>query len=272
MLRPAEPAQQLTPFVRRYIHLEVPASQSPLFWSIPARSTTCIEFTFGNPYRIHHVDGSRVEITHPATLIGAKTHRRIRLELSGCVETFAILFEPTGLQRLFSLPGTEIVNEHYAADMVLGSAMAVLRSKLGEAKSFQERVQMADAFLSARIPYVSREHAVEDAVQEIVVKRGCVQISDLARQMGLGVRQFERRFRELLGTSPKFYARIVRFEAAIRRKTASPLINWTQIAHELEYHDQMHMIRDFRLLSGETPSSLAPQFELLGSMLKPTQR
>ncbi|HTT24594.1 MAG TPA: helix-turn-helix domain-containing protein [Candidatus Sulfotelmatobacter sp.] len=263
MLRPAEPAKNLKQFVRKYVHLEVPAASSPRFWSIPARSTTCIEFTFGNPYRIHHVDGSRLEITYPATLIGAKTHRRIQLELSGRVETFAILFEPTGLQRLFSLPGTEIVNEHYEADMVLGSAMARLRSRLGEAKSFQERVQVADAFLGVLIPYASTEHAVDDAVREIILKGGCVQISGLASQLGIGLRQFQRRFRDVLGISPKRYARIVRFEAAISRKTASPFINWTQIAHELEYHDQMHMIRDFQLLSGQSPSSLTPQFELL---------
>jgi len=29
--------------------------------------------------------------------------------------------------------------------------------------------------------------------------------------------------------------------------------SWTQIAHLLDYHDQMHMIRDFRAFAGGTP-------------------
>src|SRR5690348_17918192 len=110
MLTPADPAKQLRRYVRKYVHVEVSLADSILFWPIPARSVTCLEFTFGSPYRIHPVDGSALEITHPATIIGAKTCQRIRLELSGYVETFAILFQPTGLQHLFSLPGRVIVN------------------------------------------------------------------------------------------------------------------------------------------------------------------
>jgi hypothetical protein len=97
MLRPAEPAQQLRRYVRKYVHVESSLGDSVLSWPIPTRSVTCIEFTFGDPYRIHHSDGLGLEITYPATLIGAKTCQRIRLELHGHVETFAILFQPTGL-------------------------------------------------------------------------------------------------------------------------------------------------------------------------------
>jgi hypothetical protein len=42
--------------------------------------------------------------------------------------------------------------------------------------------------------------------------------------------------------------------------------NWTTIAHDLRYHDQMHMIHDFESLSGDHPKSLTPHLELLASM------
>jgi AraC-like DNA-binding protein len=252
--------------VRKYVHVESSLADSVLFWPIPARSVTCIEFTFGDPYRIHHLDGLGLDVTYPATLIGAKTCQRIQLELYGHVETFAILFQPTGLQRLFSLPGGVIVNAHYEADMVLGPAVAHLRSQLGEAKSFAERVQFADAFLTSLIPRVDDTPSVDAAVQQIVSKQGCVGILDLASDAGVGLRQFERRFADVLGISPKLYARIIRFEAAVRKKTVSACANWTTIAHELRYHDQMHMIHDFQLLSGESPTSLAPHLEYLSSL------
>jgi AraC-like DNA-binding protein len=232
---------------------------------------TCIEFTFGDPYRIHQADGSGLEITSPSTLIGAKTHQRIRLELHGHVETFVILFQPTGLQRLFSLPGGVIVNEHYEAEMVLGPAMAHLRMRLGEAKSFAERIQIADAFLAALIPRVDDAFSIDATVQQVVSKQGCVRIQDLASDAGLGLRQFERRFADVLGISPKLYARIVRFEAAVRKRTVSSCADWTTIAHELGYHDQMHMIHDFQLLSGESPTSLAPHLHYLSSVAAPPQ-
>ncbi len=264
MLRPVEPAKQLKPFVRKYIQLEVSATE---LWPVPARSITCIEFTFREPYRIHHVDRSLLEIARPAGLIGAKTYSRIRLQLCGDVETFAVFFQPTGLQRLFSLPGREIVNEHYEASAVLGRAMDDLYLQLAETRSFHDRVRIADAYFTKRIPLVHKPCAVDVVVQEIISKRGCVRIPELADQTGVGLRQFERRFVRDLGINPKLYARIVRFEAAMRRKATLSCLNWTQIAHELEYHDQMHMVHDFQLLSGENPTSLAPHFEVLGSIV-----
>jgi AraC-like DNA-binding protein len=266
MLRPAEPTEALRRYVRKYVHVDSSLAGVISFWPVPARSVTCLEFTFGEPYRIHHVDGSNPEINYPATIVGAKTYQRVRLELRGHVEGFVILFQPTGLQRLFSVPGRVIVNEHYEADVVLGGAVAHLRSRLEEAKSFAERIQIADTYLGARIPRVDDESSVDAAVQEMVLKEGCVRIAGLASCAGLGVRQFERRFADLLGISPKLYARIVRFEAAIRKRTIFPNGNWTRIAHELGYHDQMHMIHDFQLLSAESPTSLGPHLEYLNSM------
>jgi hypothetical protein len=81
-------------------------------------------------------------------LIGAKTCQRIQLESKGHVETFTVLFQPTGLQRLFLVPGGVLVNEHFVADAVLGSCFAGLHTELAEARSFDRRVQVADRFFS----------------------------------------------------------------------------------------------------------------------------
>jgi AraC-like DNA-binding protein len=58
------------------------------------------------------------------------------------------------------------------------------------------------------------------------------------------------------------YARIVRFEAALHRKAASPITHWTDIAHALGYHDQMHMVHDFNRLSGDTPTAICRQLDM----------
>ena len=262
MLRPAELADPLKPFVRKYVQLEVSAVD---LWPVPARSITCIEFTFGKPYRIHRFDGSPVETTYPAILIGAKTQNRIRLELRGRVETFAIFFQPTGLQRLFSLPGNLIVDEHYEAHTVLGSAMTSLYLRLSEAKSFCKRVQIADTYFTQRIPRVCSRSLVDAAARDIIWRQGHIRISQLVSHIGIGLRQFERRFVHDIGIGPKQYARIIRFEAAMRKKVEFPGLNWTQIAHQLDYHDQMHMVHDFQSLSGGSPTSLAPYFDFLSS-------
>jgi transcriptional regulator GlxA family with amidase domain len=87
-------------------------------------------------------------------------------------------------------------------------------------------------------------------------------VSDLARRAGIETRQLERRFRYEIGISPKLYARIVRFEAALRFKAATPAMRWTDIAHALHYHDQMHMVHDFNQLSGDSPNAIGGQLDM----------
>jgi len=61
--------------------------------------------------------------------------------------------------------------------------------------------------------------------------------------------------------SPKLYARITRFEAALDSRARSSGKSWTDIAHAFGYYDQMHLIHDFERFSGETPGYLLTEVE-----------
>jgi transcriptional regulator GlxA family with amidase domain len=79
---------------------------------------------------------------------------------------------------------------------------------------------------------------------------------------GLSLRQFERCFRYEIGIPPKVCAGIVRFEAALRYKAAAPAVQWTDIAQALGYHDQMHMVHDFKSLFGDCPTVISSQLDM----------
>ncbi len=98
-----------------------------------------------------------------------------------------------------------------------------------------------------------------EIAEHIFLLEGAVHISRLAGDVGLGLRQFERRFRESMGMSPKMFARVARFQSALDAKIAAPQRSWLEIAHHLRYHDQMHMIHDFQQLGGDTPRKLLAQ-------------
>jgi transcriptional regulator GlxA family with amidase domain len=81
-------------------------------------------------------------------------------------------------------------------------------------------------------------------------------LSDLVNAAGLSPRQCERRFAAEVGMSPKLYDRIVRYQMALDLKLCAPHRTWVSIAQQTGYHDQMHMIKDFQRLSGDTPARL----------------
>jgi AraC-like DNA-binding protein len=267
MIRVQEPSSPLRPFVQNYADMQVDVRSAVLFWPIPARTFACLEFTFGVPYEIHDLSKPVPERTFASALIGAKTHRQISLELNGHVETFVILLQPSGLQQLFGVPEAEIVDTHYDAHGVIGAAISDLRTQLGEAGSFAARACIADEYLLRCLTNATSPGIPQRAARAIVGTQGCVRVRDVAAQTGLSVRHFERVFTRELGIPPKVYARIARFESAVRMRSQSPANTWARIAQDLGYHDQMHLVHDFELLSGESPNALLRKLDLLAAAL-----
>src|SRR5262245_13052130 len=93
-------------------------------------------------------------------------------------------------------------------------------------------------------------------------------ISELADYCEVSVRQLERGFRHVIGTSPKVFARILRFQQAQRRLMFDPEADLTSLAYECGYFDQAHFIKDFKAFAGQTPTEYAQQMREFQIVLK----
>ncbi len=258
----SSPVPALRRLIRYYYQVETHLVGRAVLQPVPARSPQAIEFTFGTPYEVHRLDRSSVKNAHPIALIGAQTFRRVDLIMHGRVDAFTIVFQPGGMFGLFSVPAEKLTNEDFDGEAALGPGLGELERRLGDATSFTERVRVANEYLCAKRPAFNALGGIADAATEVLLTSGCIRVSGLAHQTGLGIRQFERRFRYEIGIPPKLYARIVRFESALRSKAASPETRWTDIAHSFGYHDQMHMVHDFNRLSGDSPTAIGSQLDM----------
>ncbi len=109
-----------------------------------------------------------------------------------------------------------------------------------------------NCFLERRLEAWSNLPPVHLAVRSVLERKGNVSVSNLAGEYGLSNRQFERRFKEFAGLSPKLYSRIIRFQAATEHKLDRAR-DLTEIAYACGYYDQSHFINDFRQFSGYSP-------------------
>ncbi len=256
------PAPSLRPFVKFYYQVDATLDAAGIHQPVPARSPEILEFMFATHYVVERLNHGTKQNACAAALVGAKTHRHVNLSLSGRVDAFTIAFRPGGIAALFGVPSCELTDLDFDAGDVLGGAIGSLREQLGEQHGIADRARVADRFLAARLPQFAYASAAITSARLIHRCNGAIQVAQLAGHAGLGIRQFERRFREEVGVAPKLYARIVRFEAALRRKSAQPASRWSDIAYSLGYFDQMHMIHDFRRLSGETPVAIVDQLDM----------
>jgi AraC-like DNA-binding protein len=251
----ARPSQTLSPYVRAYAQRKTKIAGAPIIEPVPPRLEQTLEFEFGDSFDVCFTNGDR--ITSPSiTIIGWQSLLRGEIHLLGTTESFAIFFQPAGFSQLFGVPMTKLRNEAIEATSILGYEIRSVWNQMGEASSFSDRVAIIERFLRGLVVQAASADPITAAANCILSLRGVVGVDDLARQVRVSRRQFERRFLAQVGLTPKSFARIARFQTALDLKAVRPHKTWLDTAHELGYYDQMHLIHDFQKLTGRTPERL----------------
>jgi AraC-like DNA-binding protein len=253
----AAPCPQLRQYVRAYAQREVEHTPLDIVLPAPALLEPVLELDFANPVFVEQA-GRRLEGLSHISLAGPRTWR-IQVRLRGPVNSFGIFFQPLGVRQLFRVPCPLLVDTGFSGPDVLGKGICHLWERMAERDSFEERVKLVDAYLLSAVGNGSSPTAVMKTARHLFHRRGALRVDTLAGYAGLSVRHYERRFLDEIGIAPKLFARIARFQGALDIKLASPGLSWLTIAHELAYHDQMHMIRDFRVFVSDTPGGILSQ-------------
>lgn len=227
---------------------------------VVARLGSILEFQFADPYDIPFYGVDLPNPSVPITVIGPITERRARIVICGYVEALSILFQPLGLHSLFGVPAWPLANLGFEGHCILGRSVSELYQRLGNENSFVERERLLNQFFVQRLASVRTRHLAGGALTLLMMPDRRMTVSDAAHQAALSPRQFERLSLQYVGMPPQTIRRVARFQRAMRMKFERSA-SWTEVAYAAEYHDQMHMIRDFRAFSGDSPGRTLKQLE-----------
>ncbi|MBC7899516.1 MAG: AraC family transcriptional regulator [Saprospiraceae bacterium] len=165
---------------------------------------------------------------------------------------FGCYLYPYALPKLFSLPSTDFTDQMVDFSSVLGIEGRELEERMLTAPDVTERVAILSTFLESRLVQDHREEPrVFSSIAHIVQTRGLTSVTDLSSRYFFSHRQFERKFKEFAGFSPKLFTRIIRFQAALKEYGSAKSL--TDIAYDCGYYDQSHFINDFKEFSGYNP-------------------
>jgi AraC-like DNA-binding protein len=255
-LRSCLPSPELRPYVRAYAQRKLEPHDKLVVEAVPAQLEQILNFELGvMPGVRHRTD----RISGAAWIGGAQTTFTGTMDLHPGVESFAIFFQPLGWSELFGVPAREITNHIFDATAVMGAGVLELWNVLVEPVSFEARVNAAEIFLRRRLIRPNAACRMMTTAKYIFRASGTIRISTLAQERSMCLRHFEREFQIAMGTSAKSFARVARFQAALDAKLAAPQRTWLDIAHYFSYHDQMHMVHDFRALGLYAPNQLIEQ-------------
>ena len=249
----ALPEPLLRPYIRAYVQREVKLGKEELIEPVVARLGVMLEFEFAGSYLVPQYDSEVLDDTFPISVIGPQTWRRVRLIIRGHVESLVVLFQPCGFHALFSTPTLQLTGTGIEGHALLGGTISQLHQRLGNLRSFAQRASLLNSFFLERIKRIEGRDAVQQALQLLTAPGSQARVADVANQMGVPLRQLERKSLAYTGVSPKELTRIARFSHALRLHSETAQ-TWTEIAYAAGYYDQMHMIRDFRVFAGAAPT------------------
>jgi len=247
------PHPALTPFVRAYTFLHIQHGLPELVLPLAPVPETCLYFYPRHPLQLQVPGGLRR--TTPDNIVMGQTIARVDLLIPADYLMFKVWLQPTGFFRLFGMPMTLFTGGHQEMQAVLGNDIRAMREGIEQATTFQQMVVLADAFLLKKMAACKVDkHPIDAAIMGMHNLGSRFSLDRLAHQACLSNRQFERKFVERTGVSPKFYARIVRFNQAMNSKKARPTQSWLDVAYQCGYFDHNHLLRDFREFAGALPS------------------
>ncbi|WP_330296170.1 helix-turn-helix domain-containing protein [Streptomyces sp. NBC_00503] len=187
---------------------------------------------------------SRAMVSGPRTVPAIGVH-------AGRVSGLEVNMAPMGAYRLFGVPMWHFEDAHVDLEEVLGPPGRHLTERLQSLGSWADRFALLDEVFCARL-----EHGPPSApeVRGALARlwAGSAPLTRVTAETGWSARTLRARFREQVGLSPKAVARVFRLQHALRLLAAGTAA--AHVAAACGYHDQAHLSREVKAMTGLPPS------------------
>lgn len=168
------------------------------------------------------------------------------------IGTILVYFTETGFAQFSTVPANELFNLSISLETIFDkTATQEVEEKLAEATTDKQRIKLVEQFLLKHLQNIQTDQLIVEAVRLIYQQKGAIRIKELNERLFISQSPFEKRFRKLVGTTPKKFASIIRFNAVLDSLGNSKSL--TEICYEHNFFDQAHFIKDFKQFTGDTP-------------------
>lgn len=174
-------------------------------------------------------------------------------------------FKPGGALPFLGVAADELAHMHINLDTVWGGATE-LHERLCTTTSPAHRFRLLEKSLLSNLSRPLKHHpAVSLALSGFCRDNTRAVVRELARSAGLSDHRFIDVFSFEVGLKPKLFNRVQRFQRVLASVHRISRPDWAQLALNVGYFDQSHLIRDFIEFSGFSPGDY---FHRLSSLRK----
>lgn len=208
-------------------------------------------------FRIYREDGHTPCQRLPGAIVSGAYDRSFTIDTREHASVVGVHFAPGGAAALLGVPLGELRNAHVPLEALWGGEARLLRERLCAARDTSERFRILEWLLRQRLGAAGAGWGRHPAIPLALagLSQGA-SVGSVVSRAALSHRRFLELFTASVGTTPKVFARICRFQRALDEAARLPAPDWTRVAMGAGYFDQSHMIREFLELGGCGPSTL----------------
>ncbi|WP_193078787.1 AraC family transcriptional regulator [Brevibacterium aurantiacum] len=245
------PHPRLPPFVGDYVGYDISGVAAGTHLGLPSGSLTFI-VAIDRP--LEQYDPSTDSAEAFDVLLAGLHLRPTLIRHDGTMAGIQINFSPLAPRAFFDAPAREFVHRTYDFKAIARPIAEELHERVNAAATWSARFDAIDDVLTRVIDEgVGPRPEVLESWRQIALAHGGLPVSLIADHIGWSRRHLNAQFHAEFGIGPKDAARVLRFDRA-RRMIDSNQASMAEIAAVCGYSDQSHLNRDFKALTGTSPT------------------
>ncbi len=247
-----EPVKALSPYVK---HLVISENTDEQVYRVFPSTSLVIGFQYRG--RLSVLSEHGMSSLSTAGITGISGSYKVFRNSAG-IGTLLVVFTEIGFSYFSACPAHELFKQSVSLDNLFNRLkIEEIEGKLLYAITDQQRIQIVERFLLAHFKYAEADKMIVEAVRVINQSKGNIRISELNERLFTSKSPLEKRFRRAVGTTPKKFASLVRFNAVLSSLKVENSLSG--VCYGNNFFDQAHFIKDFKQFTGYTPESFRKQ-------------
>lgn len=192
-----------------------------------------------------------------SAIIGGSALQKTALDLQANCEYFGVRFLPSLETKYLNYSMKEMTDNIMPLTDIISADYSAIERIIYE-RTFHKRITLFKELIGCHVfPSDSPQNAITYAVKKIYSLKGNIGIHQLAEETGYSTRYLRKQFQEHVGIPPKLFSNIVRFQHSLYMLTKRNNCTIWDVINENGYHDQAHLIKEFKKFASITPNQLS---------------
>lgn len=173
---------------------------------------------------------------------------------SADIGTVLVYFTEIGFTYFAAHPANELFNLSVSLDDIFDKNDIIkIEEELLTATTDKKRIHIVEQFFLSQLKAIQADTLIVEAIKLIYQSKGAIRVKELNEKLSISQSPFEKRFRKMVGTTPKKFMSIIRFNHVLSHLNKGKTL--TEICYENNFFDQSHFIKDFKHFTGQSPET-----------------